>query len=87
LLVSTTFVITIVLLVILAVPLLFLYAHFVKSSVYASITSKFVIRCLQYGEYQATILSLNQSGCSGSGGVGVPGIYHSPNATAPILVY
>jgi hypothetical protein len=54
---------------------------------YASITSKFVIRCLQYGEYQATILSLNQSGCSGSGGVGVPGIYHSPNTTVPILVY
>nr|DAI18046.1 MAG TPA: hypothetical protein [Caudoviricetes sp.]DAI58418.1 MAG TPA: hypothetical protein [Crassvirales sp.] len=39
---------------------------------------------MQYGEYQATILSLNQSGCSGSG---VPGIYHSPNTTAPILVY
>jgi hypothetical protein len=54
---------------------------------YASITSKFVIRCLQYGEYQATILSLNQSGCSGSGGVGVPGTYHSPNTTEPILVY
>lgn len=39
------------------------------------------------GLYQATILSLNQSGCSGSGGVGVPGIYHSPSTTAPMLVY
>nr|DAI18045.1 MAG TPA: hypothetical protein [Caudoviricetes sp.]DAI58419.1 MAG TPA: hypothetical protein [Crassvirales sp.] len=38
-LVSTTFVITIVLLVILTVPLLSLYAHFVKSSAYVSITS------------------------------------------------
>nr|DAG93471.1 MAG TPA: hypothetical protein [Crassvirales sp.]DAK17061.1 MAG TPA: hypothetical protein [Caudoviricetes sp.] len=26
-------------------------------------------------------------GCSGSGSVGVSGIYHSPNTTAPILVY
>jgi len=71
----------------LAITPSLLTTHVVKSSAYDSITSKFVIRCLQYGEYQATILSLNQSGCSGSGGVGVPGTYHSPNTTAPILVY